>query len=185
MVAFYLRCCQLPGSSAGIPPHLMTREPPLEARTEVRSGAKCQKSHFRGTELREKHRLLLCKRPSLTDDRGFGSEARSRGLEPGRLPRPLAPGSPSLCPHLHLNPGRPGLGLCPAGPAGCSPPSGHVHGHIMVKRPHRRRSRPYFDHQVSRRIPGHSGKFIGQLFERRTHVLIDHPAWTFRTQSTG
>lgn len=42
-------------------------------------------------------------------------------------------------------------------------------------------SRPHLDDQVTRRVSGHPGEFIGQLFEGWTHVFINHPTWRRRT----
>lgn len=133
-MALYSRRCQHPGSSAGILPHLRTKEPPWAVTTDVRIGRKWQESHFLDTKLTEREWLLLCKCPSLTDDRDFCSEARSLRPQRGHLRPPPSPCSPSLCPQLQEDPGRPGLhsaarvhlGLRPAG---CSPPSGHGISH--------------------------------------------------------
>lgn len=38
------------------------------------------------------------------------------------------------------------------------------------------KSLSYLDHQVPRRVSGHSGKFIRQLFECWTDILVNHPA---------
>lgn len=41
----------------------------------------------------------------------------------------------------------------------------------------------YFDHQIARWVSGHSSKFIRQLFECWTDILINHPAWKLKTRA--